>query len=121
MQLFLVTGSKEKKISTYSSTILANHSSSAEILAYSSLNNFCTFLASFQQLLGNGLGNKVVGACVARRPFGLFTTKDGGGRTIKPCDKDQSVEASIIYESCSGASKGGYGGKIEGAIIVAVV
>lgn len=46
--------------------------------------------------------------------------KDGGGRTIRPCDKDQSVKTSSIYESCSGASRGGYGGKIEADIVVIV-
>ncbi len=58
---------------------------------------------------GNGLGNKVTGAVVAKTPSGSVSVdmRDGGGLTAKPFAMVQSL---IVAARCSHSASDKFGG-----------
>ena len=106
---------------TNSSMIGASHCSlsSEAIFAYSSLYTVWIPLAWSNGARGNGDGNNVTGACVART-LSSGRCAVGGGRTARPCASDQSVKLVRRYSSFGTVSAGGYSQSMEVNVIATV-
>ena len=93
---------------TYSSMIGASHSSSDAIAAYRALYAVCSDRASSKAARGKGEGKSETGAWDARALFTFSATKEAGGRTVRPWERDQSVKDASRKSDWPCVRAGGY-------------